>query len=177
LLDTSNIHNFHCSSTRRNTHIMHPSSTFPISQPFIRRAKYVCKDVRRREPKCKSPHQLSTDMCLHANIYLYLLVASIALSRPTILRLLPRPNFPLIRPAAGINVSSQCLNTAFMSLGTPSMTTVVTGMNGLSSSETARMLYSCAKRRAVAKAWDCVRDKEPMILSMLAFPCSIVWAR
>jgi hypothetical protein len=31
----------------------------------------------------------------------YLLVASIALSSPTILKLFPRPNLPLIKPAAG----------------------------------------------------------------------------
>lgn len=74
--------------------------------------------------------------------WFYRRVASIALSSPTILKLFPLPNFPRIRPAAGISASSQCLNTAFMSRGTPSMTTVVTGMKGLSSSETAKMPYS-----------------------------------
>jgi hypothetical protein len=94
----------------------------------------------------------------------HLRVASIALSRPTILKLLPRPSLPRISPAAGINVSSQCLNTAFISRGTPSMTTVVTGMKGRSSSDTARMPYSCAKRRAVEKALLCVRERAPMML-------------
>jgi hypothetical protein len=51
-----------------------------------------------------------------------------------------------------------------MSRGTPSRMTVVTGMKGRSSSETASMAYSCAKRRAVAKAGAWVRDRGPMIL-------------
>jgi hypothetical protein len=106
--------------------------------------------------KCKLPHTLLP----------HLRVASIALSSPTILKLLPRPSFPRISPAAGISASSQCRNTAFMSRGTPSMTTVVTGINGRSSSETARMPYSCAKRRAVENAWLCVRDKAPMMLKI-----------
>lgn len=97
----------------------------------------------------------------------YRLVASMALSNPTIRRLLPRPSLPRIRPAAGISASSQCLKTAFMSRGTPSMTTVVTGINGRSSSETARMPYSCANRRAVENAWLCVRDKAPMMLDIV----------
>lgn len=105
----------------------------------------------------------------------YRRVASIALSSPTILRLLPRPNFPRIRPAAGISVSSQCLKTAFISRGTPSMTTVVTGIKGRSSSETARMPYSCAKRSAVEKAWLCVRESAPMMLGCYQYSSLIFY--
>jgi hypothetical protein len=90
--------------------------------------------------------------CYKTSLYIYRRVASMALSRPTILRLLPRPSLPRIKPAAGMSESSQCLKTAFMSRGTPSITTVVTGMKGRSSSETARIPYSCAKRRAVENA-------------------------
>lgn len=37
-------------------------------------------------------------------------------------------------------------------------------MKGRSSSETARMEYSCANNKAVEKAWCCVRERGPMIL-------------
>lgn len=37
----------------------------------------------------------------------YRRVPSIAFSKPTILKLFPLPSFPLMRPAAGISLSSQ----------------------------------------------------------------------
>ena len=95
----------------------------------------------------------------------YRLVASNAFSSPTIRRLLPRPNFPLIKAPAGTIESSQCLNTAFMSRGTPSSTTVVTGTNGRSSADAARMPYSCANNSAVPKDADWDLESAPTILT------------
>jgi hypothetical protein len=162
-LDASTIHNFHCSKRGVAYTSIHLIGAVSYAPTFCTPPKMcLCKIYDEENLRALRTSPPATSRPIPSPPYL--LVASIALSSPTILKLFPRPNLPLIKPAAGINVSSQCLNTAFMSLGTPSMTTVVTGMNGLSSSETARMLYSCAKRRAVAKAWDCVRDRGPMIL-------------
>lgn len=94
-----------------------------------------------------------------------LCVARMAFSSPTIFKLLPRLRLPLISSAVGITESFQCLNTAFMSRGTPSRTIVVTGMKGRSSSETARMPYSCANIKAVENAGAWLRASAPTILS------------
>lgn len=79
-------------------------------------------------------------------------------------RLLPRFRLPLMSSAVGMSASFQCLKTAFMSRGTPSRTMVVTGMKGRSSSETARMPYSCANIRAVENAGAWLRASAPTIL-------------
>lgn len=75
----------------------------------------------------------------------YPLDASNASLNPTTLKLglLPIEFFVLIF------LPSHFLNTIFISLGAPSRTTVLTGTKGRSSSDAARIPYSCAKRRAV----------------------------
>ena len=45
------------------------------------------------------------------------------------------------------------LKAVLMAFGAPVRTTVPLGMEGRSSSETARMPYSCAKKSAVRKFW------------------------
>ena len=49
--------------------------------------------------------------------------------------------------------NSHFRKAVLMASGAPVKTTVPLGINGRSSSETARMPYSCAKKRAVRKFW------------------------
>ena len=71
----------------------------------------------------------------------------------------------------GLRLLSHFLNARLHSSVRPSRMTLILGINGRSCSETARMLYSCAKIKAVASSaereWAC----SPTILDESQFRC------
>ena len=96
------------------------------SEASIRSERSIYIVIENQQPASPSTHQSS-------------LVAAIAAASPTVFKLRPLFGFPAINAPVGRNRSSHCRKAAFMSRGAPSSTTVLTGTNGRSCSDAARM--------------------------------------